>query len=71
MDGETCLKCGTADGGTTRPVWRGATIFTPPLCATCCMELLALLEANPAAVKFMEDLQAKAQLAFGSAGGSA
>jgi hypothetical protein len=64
-----CVKCGAADGGTF-PVWRYVTICVP-LCPTCGMELVRLLNSNAEAVKFMIDLQARARLAACNVGGSA
>jgi len=64
-----CLKGGAADGGAF-PVWRFVTICVP-LCATCGMELIRLLDSNPEAVKFMIEFQARARLAACNVGGSA
>jgi hypothetical protein len=73
MSESMCLKCGASmEDGQALPAWRGTVIYLPfPTCPTCCWTFIKLLDANEAAVKFLNEGNSAAALAYSQVGGSA
>jgi hypothetical protein len=74
MDQLLCMKCsGTMAGeGQALPAWRGTVMYLPfPTCPTCCWAFIKLLDTNEAAVKFLNEGNSAAALAYSDVGGSA
>lgn len=66
-----CMHCGAALDCAARPVWCGAIIDMPHICATCAVELVRILNSHVAAAEFMAKVQANVSLAYGPIAGSA